>query len=363
MKLINTECPKCKGKIKISEDTKKAKCEYCGNEFIIDDEVKKVKYLMAGQIDEEQEFKNAKANLKFKEYQKAYDIYYSLSERYVDNKEVWLGLLRAITEDFSAKEYKVEAEKYYKKYVTLATEKEVEKYKVKYEKYINSFSEYEKIDAKNKKIDNGKDYIALTFLGGYLGLHKFARGKIVIGILYLFTVGLFGVGWIYDCFIEVRNHPGARYKAYNCLAVYVFLAAFAYIDYNAFGSILMIISGLLMISPISRKVWKKPTASSKFIKLVLFIIGFILCVSSIPSYYKNWTNDEMKVIINNQTTLTVITKKNSKGKEYDYNIEENGKDVIISTKNNEYKFKYNKIKDTFCLLEDNKCVFELWEEF
>lgn len=362
MKLISTECPKCKGKIKISEDTKKAKCEYCGNQFVIDDEVKKVKHIMVGQIDEEQEFKNAKANLKFKEYGKAFNIYYSLSERYTDNKEVWLGLLRASTEDFTSKEYREDAKKYYEKFSLLATESEIEKYKTKYEKYINSFSESEIVDAKNKKINNGKDYIVLTLLGGFLGLHKFAKGKIAIGFLYLFTCGLLGIGWIYDCFMEVRKHPEARNKVYNCLSVYVFLVAFAYIDYNAFGSILMIVSGLLMITPISRKVWKKPTASSKFIKLALFIIGFILCISSIPPYYKNWTNDGIKVTINNQTTLTIITKENSNGKEYDYSIKENDNDVIISTKNNEYKFKYDKVKNILCLLDDNKCVSEFWEE-
>ncbi len=36
---------------------------------------------------------------------------------------------------------------------------------------------------------------------GYLGAHKFYEGKTGTGILYLFTVGLFGIGWIIDCII------------------------------------------------------------------------------------------------------------------------------------------------------------------
>ena len=34
---------------------------------------------------------------------------------------------------------------------------------------------------------------------GYFGAHKFYEGKIGMGILYLFTGGLFGFGWLIDC--------------------------------------------------------------------------------------------------------------------------------------------------------------------
>lgn len=34
---------------------------------------------------------------------------------------------------------------------------------------------------------------------GYFGAHKFYEGRIGAGILYLFTGGLFGFGWIIDC--------------------------------------------------------------------------------------------------------------------------------------------------------------------
>lgn len=36
---------------------------------------------------------------------------------------------------------------------------------------------------------------------GYLGAHKFYEGKPGTGILYLFTFGLFGIGWFIDCII------------------------------------------------------------------------------------------------------------------------------------------------------------------
>ena len=40
-------------------------------------------------------------------------------------------------------------------------------------------------------------WVLLTFLGVF-GIHRFYQGKWVTGILYLFTVGLFGIGVIYD---------------------------------------------------------------------------------------------------------------------------------------------------------------------
>lgn len=40
---------------------------------------------------------------------------------------------------------------------------------------------------------------AICFFFGVLGVHKFREKKIGMGILYLFTCGLFGFGWLYDC--------------------------------------------------------------------------------------------------------------------------------------------------------------------
>ena len=43
-------------------------------------------------------------------------------------------------------------------------------------------------------------FLLCLFLG-YLGIHKFYEGRVLMGILYLFTGGLFGIGIIVDLIV------------------------------------------------------------------------------------------------------------------------------------------------------------------
>ena len=43
-------------------------------------------------------------------------------------------------------------------------------------------------------------FLLCLFLG-YIGAHKFYEGKVLMGLLYIFTMGLFGIGWFIDLIV------------------------------------------------------------------------------------------------------------------------------------------------------------------
>lgn len=62
--------------------------------------------------------------------------------------------------------------------------------------------------AKNKWVA----FFLCLFLG-YLGAHKFYEGRVGMGILYLFTGGVFGIGWLINC-ISLLCKPNPYYVHY-----------------------------------------------------------------------------------------------------------------------------------------------------
>ena len=52
------------------------------------------------------------------------------------------------------------------------------------------------LKVKNKWIS----FFLCVFLG-YFGAHKFYEGRIGMGIIYLLTFGLCGIGWLIDCIV------------------------------------------------------------------------------------------------------------------------------------------------------------------
>ncbi len=60
-----------------------------------------------------------------------------------------------------------------------------------------------------KELNKWVALLLCIFLGG-IGAHKFYEGKIGMGIIYMFTGGLFGIGWFID-FIILLFKPNPYY--------------------------------------------------------------------------------------------------------------------------------------------------------
>lgn len=61
-----------------------------------------------------------------------------------------------------------------------------------------------------KKEKNKWVAVLLCFFLGFIGVHKFYEGKIGMGILYILTLGLFGIGVVVD-FIVLLFKPNPYY--------------------------------------------------------------------------------------------------------------------------------------------------------
>lgn len=55
-----------------------------------------------------------------------------------------------------------------------------------------------------KELKTSKGMMIATIFLGWLGVQRYASGQIGLGILYTLTFGLFGIGWIYDIYKEIK---------------------------------------------------------------------------------------------------------------------------------------------------------------
>ena len=136
------------------------------------------------------EYKIAEKLYKSKDYENAYDKYHELSSKFKKNKKIYKRLLECLTKDYTYKENNKEFKRAIDDYITtykiLATKREL--------KYLeNRLNEYKKV----KPVNSKSKFLLIAFLG-YFGIHKFIDKKYILGILYLVTLGFYGVGVIYD---------------------------------------------------------------------------------------------------------------------------------------------------------------------
>lgn len=394
MKLIETKCPNCNSNLEVENNKKKVECKYCGTTFLLDDNTMSVKHLSAGQISEEQEFINAETNLnKFKNYDEAYRLYLSLSKRFVDNSDIWIGLLRCYTHDFTKKPMPVFLRKYceiyWNNYCSLVDSSESGKYKYQYESYMAQLDEpvkkkeqkkvvgsapkqeVKKIvekPVKEKKIipEDNICYLLIIIFFGYFGVHKFIRQRPIQGLLYLFTGGLCGILWLVDIVKEYRKFPNSKQRKVVpwLLACFIWsIYVFDYIRFNLLAGIVFIILGFLCLDYFWLLIKCNKTWVRIVVPIVVFMIGCSVSPAVIPEelntiWYAEQETEYQLIDLNKDVDEIYENAESEEGVSVELRYA-NEKLYLFYTIDDEetcLEFEHDTKNDTLCLLDKNdKC--------
>ncbi len=162
-------------------------------------------------------------------------------------------------------------------------------------------------------------YNILCIFLGWLGLHKFYEKKVLLGIIYFFTGGLFGIAWLYDILKLLITNNIPRKLIY----LYLGVTSIFYLKFSPhlFFITLIIYVGFIVRNYINNK------------ELKLFLI-------ELPEYTKK-TIDVNKN--NCDSTLTNIENSTSYNSTCSIDVEEIDKGIVNKIS---FKQKYSKLMST-----------------
>lgn len=306
---------------------------------------------------EDKVFKLAEKYLKNKEYDNAYKEFLKLSEKYPKNKKIYKRLIESLTHNYTYKEksrdFKMALDDYITTYKILATKKEIK------------FFEKKLLEYKSVKVSGSKSKFLLIFFLGIFGVHKFIEKKYIMGVIYLCTLGIFGIGVILDLiddYAEYEDDFGLNIIRYLISILVLIFSLFRLNTPNYFYFILIAI----ILTPI---------VYSKILKLIpgiIKIIGvLVLCyfgfrIEPVVYYVPNNIIGEW-VTENESTNITSIKIKQDKSTinfsdrddETGLNEYDNTNKVLSIYVNatNVYKFRIDLENEELCTYTDHKkCI-------
>ena len=195
MKLIVLRCPTCGAHLDVKEDSRKAVCEYCDTPFYVEDELCGVEQ-ETKKIPQENETEAIEADA----YDQSYaDLAYELSRRdieeraYLKKQKKWQSSLvifsiTVIVAIFIRNPAFLCIALILGSLVIMTSRP-----KHFYKRTRPRYYETELYSDKSQVVA-----LLLCIVFGYFGIHYFYVGKIGRGIIYLLTLGVFGIGWLID---------------------------------------------------------------------------------------------------------------------------------------------------------------------
>lgn len=296
---------------------------------------------------------------KNQKYDEAYNIYLKLLNKYKKDKRLYKRLICTLTKDYTyktnSKEFKRDFDDYVTTYKLLANKKEIKSLEYNLENFKNI-----------KAIKRKSKFLLIAFLG-FFGIHKFIEKKIFTGIIYLFTLGLFGIGVLADL---VNDY--AEYEDTLQLDILRYLISFGILtlgilNRNLEHYYLIIIASLIFLPIIYSFILKYIPGFIKVIAMIVLIyFGFQheQIVVYVPNtIIGNWTTtnestnyQELKIELEN-TTLKFNDREEETGiNEYD------SQNKVLRVKINDtkvYKFIIDIENSKICSYsESRECIIE-----
>lgn len=312
------------------------------------------KNILKNNLLDNKNYKLAEKYFKNNEFDNSYKEYLKLSEVYPKNKKIYKRLIESLTHNYTYKEnsrnFKTALDDYVTTYRILATKKELKHFE-------NKMLEYKHIKVKGTK----SKFLLITFLG-FLGIHRFIEKKYITGIIYLFTLGLFGVGVLYDLINDYAIYEDERKLNIVRYIISLIILSIGILRINTPNYYYFIIASLLFTPFIYSKILRLLPNLIKFIALlVLFYFGFR--VAPVVDYVPNnvigtWTteneNTNFKSIVITQDKSTI--KFNDRDEETGKNEYDNTNKIlkIYVNATNIYKFRIDLEDNEICAYNDAK---------
>ena len=185
MKLINMKCQNCGADLQVDPERKQAFCSYCGTRLLVDDESINI----TNRFVDEARIKEAEVRLKELEYEHERELREEIIRK-EQKKTFRLALMVYLAA--LAITYLIHPFRSVFGYVFLLGGVAI---------LVMRSGDVRNIQRSERYDYSPKSRIAallICFFFGVFGGHYFYVGRIGMGILYLLTLGFFGIGWLID---------------------------------------------------------------------------------------------------------------------------------------------------------------------
>ena len=305
---------------------------------------------------EDKKYKEAEKLYKEKKYEESYDIYLKLNNKYPKNKKIYKRLIETLTNDYTKKDNSKDFKKLYDDYITtyklLLNKKELKYFEKKLEEYNNL-----------RKKSNSK-FLLISLLG-WFGVHKFIEKKYVIGVIYLLTLGIFGIGVIIDLINDYAEYEDVKQLNIVRYIISVLVLLFGIFKFESINIIFFIIVSIIITPIVYSKLLRIiPNIIKIIVIIILCYFGFkttesitLLPTNILGTWKMNNENTNYKEITihNNKSTIKFTDRKDEVGNN-EYDTETKILKVYVNA-TTFYKFKKDDKENKLCIYnESDSCI-------